>query len=91
MVEGTGVKIPVPESSDFIRGFFSTRVVAATSPQQATSLAFEAVRNEWRFSGHEATDFSSAQPTLAVSELTQLRSRVYLRAPRGFTLYTQLG
>jgi hypothetical protein len=91
LVEGSGVTVPVRESTDFIRGFFSTRVVAAVSPEEAARLAFEAVITEWRNSGFQAAGSVSGTPTLVVSELHCLSSRVCFRPPRGFSLYTQLG
>jgi len=47
LVNGRGLRIPRTEGEPEIRGFFTTRVVRASSSNEAAEKAVDAVRERW--------------------------------------------
>jgi hypothetical protein len=84
-LHGTGFRLPFEGAKFPARGFFTTRIVAASSTEEARAAARRAVQDEWRRSGFETA--SGAMPSMSVDEHRVLVNRWIWRPPRGFIFY----
>ena len=88
LVNGRGLRSPSAEGEPEIRGFFTTRVVRASSSNEATVKAVEAVREKW--STESFAEVNRGQvPVLHAEEVHASSLRESLRIPgKGYTFYT---
>jgi hypothetical protein len=64
MLNGTGIRIPGQDGADDIVGFYTTRLVRASSEAEAERQARENVLGEWSV-GKYAVSNAGARPTLS--------------------------
>lgn len=87
LVEGSNLCVPAARPGPPIAGFFTTRVVWAADTRAAQDKALRAVRQAWETGGH-ASQPTSGQLELVVSETTPSSFRRWLRAPnRGHAFF----
>ena len=89
LVEGSNLRIPGASSGEELAGFFTNRVVYATTPLSAGNKALEMIRQEW-----QAPEYSSKRGAqdlvLTVSEVGSATLLGWARAPnRGFTFFAE--
>ncbi len=88
VVHGEGIHIP-QEEHEHLAGFYATRFIRATSPQQASALAIGLVRNEWFNSPYSTVDRSGG-PTITVKEVELIRNPFRRSGKnRGYDFYVE--
>jgi hypothetical protein len=88
LVNGRGLRLPGAEGGPEIRGFFTTRVVRASSSNEATERAIEAVREKWSTESFAEANRGQV-PVLQAEEVHSSSFLESLRIPgKGYTFYT---
>jgi hypothetical protein len=88
LVNGRGLRLLGVEGEAEIRGFFTTRVVRASSSNEATEKAVEAVREKWRTESFAEANRGQV-PVLQAEEVHSSSFLESLRIPgKGYTFYT---
>ena len=89
MFSGDGISLPSKNGLDFVRGFFTTRLVKATTAADAREIAKELVLSEWCQGGAYATSNQGSVPSLAVESVLPISTLkgIFKRKPAGYTFY----
>ena len=89
LIEGNNLRIPGEGGAPGIAGFFTTRVVCATSRDEAERKALDSVRCEWQKPKY-ARQPSAQDLTLTVSEVGESGFVQWLKAPnRGHAFFSE--
>ena len=88
LIEGKNLNVPGQHGTRAIVGFFTTRVVRATTSEEAERKAISAVRSEWQKPKFK-NQLGGRSLDLAVSEVGESSFLRWLKAPnRGHTFFS---
>ena len=88
LIEGNNLRISGEKGAPGIAGFFTTRIVYATSRHEAEDRALASVRSEWQEPKY-AKQPGAQNLSLAVSEVGKSGFIQWLRAPnKGHTFFS---
>jgi hypothetical protein len=87
VLHGADVCIPLEDETRPIIGFYATRFVRATTPEQASAAAITILRNAWFNSPYSTVDRSGG-PAITVKEVELIRNPFRRSRPnRGYQFY----
>jgi len=84
-LEGSDFSLNIGETTRPVVGFFTHRIVAAETEDEAKLMACAAVCEQWRDRGYEY--LALKLPGLVVNEIERLDGWVRLRSGAGFTFH----
>jgi len=84
-IEGSAFALTIGETTKPVVGFFTHRIVAARTEDDAQHKAFDNVCQQWRRRGYEG--LAQKRPTLIVNEIERLPGRFRLRSGAGFSFH----
>ncbi len=89
LIEGKNLHIPGQNGTPAIAGFFTTRIVRATTSEEAECKAISAVRSEWQKLAYKNQP-GAQNLALVVSEVGESSFFRWLKAPnRGHTFFSE--
>lgn len=89
MLEGDGIDIPSEENGPSIIGFFTTRLVRASTPKDAEEKAMTMILSEWK-SGTYALANRGLLPNLVTSSIEQASLfETFKSKYSGYSFYSQ--
>ncbi len=89
VLHGADILVPLENQTSPIVGFYATRFVRATSPEQASAAAITILRSSW-FSSPYSTVDRSGGPAITIREVELIRNPFRRSRPnRGYQFYQE--